>query len=382
MPQFRFNTISRTEIEESAGGAQMLTAIDYSGNHHILVTGPPGSGKTTISLMRAERLIASGKTVLVLTHHDLLWRSLRNIASAGLRPNISKFYSWWARNFGYLYPYQKEDHMINTTLSWNGVDEIIIDEGQDFEARIFRTLLTKCKRLAVGADNAQKVYSNGLSSSQIKNELGNKEEPLHISLGYNYRNTFGIYDFARHFLPDNEIVNNKLTIEKITKGDGSKPTLFLIPDTNTLASQLKILLTNAGDRNIAVLLFGIEEVDHYASLIQTLGFPCSKHHHDDHIGSEIENILVTTLQSAKGLEFQVVIMPNMETARNEPYKSEQHYFVACTRAKESLFLMALCNVVPNCMAHFETKSYDVITVPKIAPPFEAKSDETEVDLPF
>ncbi|GAA4213100.1 hypothetical protein GCM10022289_44790 [Pedobacter jeongneungensis] len=53
MPQFKFNTISRTDIENSLAGAQMIYAIDYDGPEKLLVTGCARSGKTTVSLMRA-----------------------------------------------------------------------------------------------------------------------------------------------------------------------------------------------------------------------------------------------------------------------------------------------------------------------------------------
>ena len=54
MPQFRFNTISRADIERSQGGNTMIHAIDYDGSDHQLITGVPGSG-TRISHYNSKK---------------------------------------------------------------------------------------------------------------------------------------------------------------------------------------------------------------------------------------------------------------------------------------------------------------------------------------
>jgi superfamily I DNA/RNA helicase len=383
MPQFKFNTISKTDIESSLGGAQMIRAIDYDGPHHLLITGCPGSGKTTVSMMRAERLINMKSKILVVTYQDLLKNSLINIASKELAPNIVKFYKWFANKFRYLEFSESEVEMLEAMKSWSGLDEIIIDEGQDFESRIYRSLIQKCKKLTVGADNAQRVHDRGLKADQIQVEMQNKGTVLPVNLLYNYRNTFEIYNFARYFLPFSERANNNLAIDRIPKGKGVIPTVFLVPDHNTRLAQLKILLSDAGDRNIAVLVYGVDEVDTYHQIIKDMGINCSKHHHDGHVGDNIENVLVTTFKSAKGLEFQVVIMPDMETARNQHYKTEEHYYIACTRAKENLFLISKGYNLPFYFKDFDSASYQLTKVSATdAPPKTDVSSSLNDDLPF
>ncbi len=384
MPQFKFNTISRTDIESSLGGAQMLRAIDYDGPYNLVITGCPGSGKTTVSLMRAERLINSNKKVLLITFQHLLQSSLINIATPQLAPNIVKFYKWFYRKFRFLEFSEDETVMLELMKDWPGVDEIIIDEGQDFEARIYRSLLPKCKKMTVGADNAQRVHKRGLKANEIVDEVKKKNNVLPIGLQYNYRNTYEVYNFARFFLPYNERANNALAIDRIPKGKGAQPTVFLTPDHNTRLAQLKILLTDAGDRNIAVLVFAKEDVRLHANYIKEMGIKCSINDSDDHVGTVIENVLVTTFKSAKGLEFQVVIMPKMETARSGRYDTEEHYYIACTRAKENLFLIVQSHNLPYCFKEFDSASYKLTKVtPASAPPSKKIiSVEPMDDLPF
>jgi superfamily I DNA/RNA helicase len=383
MPQFKFNTISRTDIQGSPGGAQMINAIEYDGPNHLLITGCPGSGKTTVSIMRAERLIILRKKVLLITFQHLLKTSLVNMATENLKPHIVTFYRWFSNKFKYLEKEHDENIMIELMKNWNGVDEIILDEGQDFEARIYRALLKKCTKMSVGADNAQKVYHKGLKVQEIQNEVQKIGQIKSIPLQYNYRNTYEIYNFARNFLPFNERVNNSLAMEKLPKGKGVKPTLFLVPNHDTRLNQLNVLLADAGDRNIAVLVFGKEEVQFYYDAINKMGINCSMNTSDDHVGNEIENVLITTLAAAKGLEFQVVIMPEMESAMIGQYQTEEHYYISCTRAKENLYLISQGEILPTCFRKFDVTSYQLIKPAATAAPKKGLPLNLGVDdLPF
>lgn len=384
MPQFVFNTISRTDIEGSLGGSQMLRAIDYDGPDNLLITGCPGSGKTTVSIMRAERLKLLDKNILLFTYQDLLKNSLKNIATDNLKGNISGFYKWYSDKFKFLDYKDTETEIIETMKDWDGVDEIIIDEGQDFEHRIYRSIATKAKKITVGADNAQKVHQKGLKSNEIFTELVNFSTVSQINLQYNYRNTFEIYNFARHFLPFNERANNQLAIDKMPRGKGDLPTLFLVPDNDSQIAQLKILLDNAGERNIAILFYFQKEVEEYFAIIKKLGYNCSMHDSRNHIGEYIENILITTYKSAKGLEFEVVIMPNIDLMKDKVYMTDEHYYISCTRARENLFLIINGKSLPYHFDHFDKNSFILNVTNKLDKPASKiiEIEEDPFDIPF
>lgn len=383
MPQFKFNTISRTDIESSVGGAQMINAIDYDGPNNLLVSGCAGSGKTTVSVMRGERLINLKKNVVIVTFQDLLTTSLINIATPALANNIYKYHSWYYKQCELYASGKNYLEMLEDLKDCAIVDEFIIDEGQNFFSDIHQILMDKCIKITIGADNAQKIHE-GLSVEQIKEKLLKKGSLTPIPLQYNYRNTYEIYNFARYFLPFNERANNDLAIDKIPKGKSAPPTVFLIPDQDTNLAQLYTLLRDAGDRNIAILVYHIDEVADYYNKITDMGINCSMHHTNNHVGYEVENVLITTFKSAQGLEFQTVIMPNMETAMNKAFKTREHYYIGCTRAKESLFLLINGNNLPWYFEDFAEDSFE-LKIPekqsapkKVIPPAEGE----DFDLPF
>jgi superfamily I DNA/RNA helicase len=362
MSQFIFNTISRAEIERSKGGKIMLQAIDYDGDDNQIITGVPGSGKTTVTLMRAERLVAEEKNILLFTYQNLLKKSLINASSDELKSKITNFHTWYRRNAGNQ-DFDENDSIENILARLRAVrqlDEILIDEGQDFERKIYKALISKSSKTTVGADNAQKVHVKGLPISEIENELRINAELVPVRLVYNYRNTFEIYNFSRYFMSTtHERANSPLLIETMTKGLGNKPIVINVNDDRQKQNRLRIILEDAGEKNIAILLYHVAEVNIYYELVQNLGFACSKWHGNSQ-PIELENILITTYKSAKGMEFQVVIMPNMETAMDRSYKTGEHYYVGCTRARESLYLLCNGNGLPQYFNGFDEFSYELI----------------------
>lgn len=310
--------------------------------------------------MRAERLINLNKRVKVFTYQTLLRTALSNIATPALQQDIYGFYDWFVkvRRFGYLHPHYTETEMSTLMAAEPIVDEILIDEGQDFEERIFRSLLPKCRRMTVGADNAQRVHERGMLAAEIRQELEQTNTTIPVRLEYNYRNTFELYNFARYFMPDNERANNPISLSLMPRGNGNLPVVIQVLSDEEKFNRLRVILENAGDRNIAVLLYHQEEVDSYFNKIQEMGFSCTKHHNRAQAGGNLENILVTTYKSAKGLEFQVVVMPDMHTAMDSEEKTAEHYYIGCTRAKESLFLTFTGRNLPDYLEGFAVDSYE------------------------
>jgi superfamily I DNA/RNA helicase len=324
----------------------MIDAINYSGPKNLILTGCPGSGKTTVAVMRAAKLRRERRNILLVTYQNLLKVNLSNIADESMDERIVTFYDWFVKTADTRIEFKDTTATLLKKIEHLPLfDEILLDEGQDLEMKFLQVLIAKAKKISIGADTAQKIHDHGQTSEQIITVLETIADPHRVNLQYNYRNNFETYDFGRHFLPYNQRVHNKLTLEKITKGITTKPVIFQALTLDEEKAILKTRLNEAGDVNIAVLVYHKDEVEYYQNLISNLGFDCSKYYHDmdwrqkkDELRN-LQNIIVTTFKSAKGLEFQVVIMPNIQTAMNEAFKTREHYYVGCTRAKEQLYLI-------------------------------------------
>ncbi|MCP4108740.1 MAG: AAA family ATPase [Desulfobacteraceae bacterium] len=119
----------------------MITAIKYPRNKHLLVTGCPGSGKTTVSLMRFKRLYNEKKKVLLITFQNLLRINLQNSTSYSMIRNIWTLHKWYSNRTAGRFLSQDNTETIKHYLSnIPKFDEILIDEGQDFEVKVYQSL--------------------------------------------------------------------------------------------------------------------------------------------------------------------------------------------------------------------------------------------------
>jgi len=166
------------------------------------------------------------------------------------------------------------------------------------------------------------------------------------------------------------------------KNDGDLPQVLGFEENSKLLERLqRIIKDNSVGFNIGVLVPTTNRVDSYHQKIIDMGFECSKCHAKMsntemlNVEQNLKNILVTTFISAKGMEFDVVIMPEFD----DVYSRKQIY-VGCTRAKNRLVLMYTGQSLPIMLSGFPNDSYDNGQL------FENESESTKEepvdDLPF
>jgi len=302
----------------------------------IALSGGPGTGKSVVSLYRHLNLNKTGTSCQLLTYTTTLATYLKSCASninnvAG--NNIKSSYRW----------------MQNPSK----FDEIIVDEAQDMPEDYHESLKRYSKRISYGADDAQILYPE---KSTKQNRLHQLFDNRGYRLGRNFRSTKKIMLFAKQAFPNARIDSE--TIDNI-KEDGILPRLLISNGSNYVVSnekqdnaiiELITSLTN-DTTNIAVLLPWKPQVEYFNNLINK-AFPNSTYYFEDRTrfpkGCEhLSNVHCTTFKSSKGLEFDVVIMPNFHrvTEANGNFNVDwQDYYVAVTRAKSNLFLISNNNI--------------------------------------
>jgi superfamily I DNA/RNA helicase len=125
-------------------------------------------------------------------------------------------------------------------------------------------------------------------------------------------------------------------------------------------------------------------------MIREMGFECSKYHNEmtkqelSDTENNLQNILITTFISAKGMEFDIVIIPEFQYFNINPAAEAKKYYVGCTRAKKSLFLLHTGNQ-PAILNSFPSDAYsdgslfsNNSSTPKTDIPLPTDAD----DLPF
>jgi len=198
------------------------------------------------------------------------------------------------------------------------------------------------EKLSYGADNQQIVYPERATTEERLMELFPNTNTHRLF--QNYRNTYCILNFARHAL-DYSIDNS--TLERLKDENyGSEPILKL---TDTIEQQNRAILEivnefNDGQTNIAILLFFRKQFDNISLFLKQNNITFSKYSSNNDRFDRIDNVHITTFKSAKGLEFDVVIIPEFDgyqrLMRNPNYNvNSEDYYVAFTRARRNLFLI-------------------------------------------
>jgi len=166
------------------------------------------------------------------------------------------------------------------------------------------------------------------------------------------------------------------------KNDGDLPEVLGFEENSKLLERLqRIIKNNSVGFNIGVLVSTINKVDSYHQRIIDMDFECSKYHSDmsneekKDVERDLKNILVTTFISAKGMEFDIVIMPEFDEVH-----SKKQIYVGCTRAKNRLVLMYTGQSLPNMLSNFPKDSYDDGKL--FGNESESTKEEPIDDLPF
>ena len=338
----------------------------------IIVTGVPGCGKTVVSIWR---LLSSTRPTRLITYTNMLKTAishLTNIRNANKANYVYTVDEWFVRYCNVFLAKGNEDRQ--RLESWvtrypiadhNNSDEIfsalvrigafgydlIIDEGQDLHSAIYKALKKANLSISIGADEAQQLYRNIDTNEAILRQIFTEQSHRYIPLTKNFRNRYEIFNFARHFVPENPNANSINVLEDLRqeRAGGNMPYIYVLHNHQEILNILKRIIENNMGGNIGILLDSQDSVDRYYDYINSFtinnqSVECSKYHNrlpkakKLEIENDLKNILVTTYKSAKGLEFDTVIMPEFENAITE---NKKHYYVGASRARESLFILCL-----------------------------------------
>lgn len=376
MPSFQFRLPIRNDLTR-------LQRLAIDDDNAIFTTGVPGSGKTVVAIYRVARMNNNSK---LFTYTRMLTVAINGSVNTNLREAANKImsiYEWFARNCNIrLSNIIDSEQEILAVLRNNNISftELIFDEAQDLPISLYSSLSHVCNRISIGADNAQQVFSSGCTEEELLEVFGGHSRH---ELDENHRNTYEIFNFARHLVPENERAQNPNMLRKLESvRRGDKPTLIFYSQRADIKETFRQIINDNLGGNIGVLLVHSNDVDVYYHLIMPDIVPeCSYYYSGmpipdrNSVESNLKNILVTTFKSAKGMEFDTVIIPELQMINEE---NKQQFFVGCTRSRSNLFLFCngeLPDIIDNGNFNNTYQLQDLIGAQRIIA-------QPEDDLPF
>ena len=234
-------------------------------------------------------------------------------------------------------------------------DNLIIDEGQDFQPEFYEFIKDlkllgeeygKKLSFTVFADDNQRITERNSDTGTIIKNIDPPEKYIR-NLTTNYRNSKPIAELAAHFF-----CGTNSGIPSPPASDGPEPELSPCPNRNEEISKIVNFALNQDDLSIGIFV----ERDHLREEIfaeiknQTRNTPIETQSYSSSDGElNAENLdlekggMITVLcaQSCKGLEFDAVFIPCLETHPVDPGKITEFkmgMYVKLSRARQHLFL--------------------------------------------
>jgi len=325
---------------------------------NILVTGPPGSGKTNLLLLRANYLFLAGhRNIAVVT----FTRSLREFIASGASQyefpsSLIMTCREWQQDFLRQYGGQVratgnfEQDRENYLTTMAGVaessglsriyDAILLDEAQDYTPAEIRLFARLAERLFCVADERQKIYDGDDSIDAIRGLIG---EP-HV-LRFHYRNGVNICRVA------DEIAKKwhgyRPLAETANYDETANPSTVDWSECGSIEEQADLILSRLGTQRAAFpnQLIGIlcPTRDSMNAIWNAVN--ASEHSEASFLlhGSSGDTfppdkqVVVSTFHAAKGLEFRALHLAACDELKSSFFKNNRRItFTAVTRAKTAL----------------------------------------------
>jgi len=308
----------------------------------IALFGGPGTGKTVVNLWRHIYNYEKGnKKSLLLTYTKTLEFYLRKCAQ---KKNILSS--------------ENIDRIKRWTFNGNrgNFDEIIVDEAQDVEINRYHVINNHSKAVSYGADPDQSMYFTPEETERLLKDLKELFENKEYTLYKNFRNSKEILIFTQATFP--EICIEQQTIDQAISHN--------LPFVSVVGWELSYMIDkiieiineySSDTSNIGILVPTQNQVNSFYDLIKEK-VECTKFQAEDETFTGLKNIHITTFKSAKGIEFDTVIIPKFDSYQwfidNTNVKMNE-YYVALTRAKTNLFLVCVNEINNIDKSTYETE---------------------------
>lgn len=357
MPKFQFwLPTNLTRIQQRA----------VDSREPIFLSGVPGTGKTVVSIRRLQNASSMGKKAIIFTYGKLLKKTIEEKLGDSSMPvkNIHDW-MWWdvqpengKQKLEVITDDTNLDESIKMIKERGFVyDEILVDEGQDLSINTYKLLREITLNLSISADNAQQINNK---------ENATKEEEIiklfpdlkNMELDEVFRSAYELYYFAIQFVPNNARANDPVLLERLkNKNSGAdKPLVYLESNLNGMFDTVRDIIDENPTDNIGILFEQVIDVDHFAKNLATDYELSTYHSIQKVVPSELKNIIITTFKSAKGIEFDIVIIPYFpDRTQNIP----EEYYVGVTRAKNQVHFLAIQNL-PVIMKNFDKNTYKLV----------------------
>lgn len=327
-------------------------------DRYVVVDSPAASGKTKTISERVKWLLNKypNKKILCITFTNNAADEMKeriNVKNENLI--ISTLHSYCTKlllknnyhptNVMKWIDNQQFDKLIDAVITHpeftEHIDYVIADEAQDFSGFEFNLIIKVIKPdnwMFLG-DFRQSIYGFKGSDPDYFIDLERNPNVSTFYLNENYRNAKEIFEYSKRFLDlyDNLIENTILHNSDFGIVESIKSTSINIPNL------LSYYESDEKWGDWAILTRSNRDLDDIVYALTKSAIPCITFKQGDLSNEDIKNALnsdkvkVLTVHSAKGLEFEKVMVFGLPTKVCKNDEERRVQYVAATRAKSELY---------------------------------------------
>ncbi len=343
--------VDQTELDETQRNIIALPVDDS-----VFITGPPGSGKTNLLLLRANYLYLAGlHNIVVVT----FTRSLREFIANGAEnydfpaSKIMTCREWqidFIKQYGghvestddfkadreaFLVEIKKKVDSLELS---NVYDAILLDEAQDYTPDEIRLFSSLTDRFYCVADERQKLYDDEDSLDIIKTVIGEPHE-----LQFHYRNGVNICRVADGIAK--KLLGYQPLAETSNYDEVANPSTVNCTKCDSIEEQVELIMSRLETQLVTFPNELIGILCPKRDTMNAIWDILSKSKHSDkafllHGSSDDmfppdKPIVISTFHSAKGLEFRALHLAACDELKSFG-RNRALTFTAVTRAKTAL----------------------------------------------
>lgn len=312
------------DVTEETMDDDQLDLIEYTDDKSMLVAGCAGSGKSVIAMHKAEQLHKKGQDVILIAYTRSLSRFMKN----GKADSSFRFF---------------HHHLWKYKLKMPKADYIIVDEIQDFTREEIQEFINATrKHFLFFGDTAQSIYRQYGKQTMTIAQIAAMTGLNTLQLFNNYRLPRPVAKITQDYVGvDVQEYKEKVYQNKETE----LPHLIHFDnEQKQIEALLRLVKDNVG-RNIGIFLPNNPEVIRISQEFMDNDVECEfKYNKGDNDFDYVDNLdfntvlpKILTYHSAKGLQFDMVILPMYNGANDD--ESRKALYVAMTRTMHSLFVL-------------------------------------------
>lgn len=308
----------------------------------MVIAGCAGSGKSVIAMHKAQMLVKGGRSVILIAYTKSLTSYMQVDFPHELNTKDQK-------RFYYHWEWEK--------ANFPAADYIIVDEIQDFTMEEVDRMAkaARCAFFFFG-DTAQSLYHFSKRTASVE-EIAQRYGLDVLMLHSNYRLPKPVAQITQDYLGLNEQQGVRPYVPSIYKSEEKAlPVFCACPDEQSMMTKIIDIIRTKKLRNVGILLPNNKKIiEALRAFVEAKEF-CEYKYVDKEMALNTNTLnfnnhypKILTYHSAKGLQFETVIVPFYQTPTSEDEKKA--FYVAMTRTYRNLYVpyisplaAPLCNI--------------------------------------